>query len=247
MRCLIISDIHANAVALDAVLADAAGRYDAVWCLGDVVSYGPDPNTCIERLRALPGCLCLAGNHDWAVLNKLDLYSFNPDARTAVRYTQRVLTPDNHDYLDVLMPYHMLPPFTLAHGSPRHPIWEYILDSATAAANFEVFTTPLCLVGHTHSAVIFRRAAHSDLPVAELPEYDALLRLPAPGEDRLIINPGSVGQPRDSDPRAAYGLLDTDAMTYEPRRIGYDIVKTQEAMRRAGLPPRLIARLQYGW
>ena len=246
MRCLLISDIHANIAALDCVLKDADGHYDVVWCLGDIVGYGPDPNECVERLRGLP-LTSLVGNHDWAVLGKLDPESFNADARTALRYSATHLTPANRDFLETLVPYTFMPPFTLVHGSPRHPVWEYILDSTIADANFELFPGPTCLVGHTHSAVLFRRSAQGAPSVAELPRYGVPIPLPPPGGDRLIINPGSVGQPRDSDSRSAYALLDLDASTYEARRVEYPIEQTQERMRRAKLPHRLIARLEYGW
>lgn len=246
MRCLLVSDIHANLAALESVLQDADGKYDVVWCLGDIVGYGPDPDECVQRLRVLPH-VSLVGNHDWAVLGKLDPESFNADARAALRYSATHLSAASRDFLETLVPYLFMPPFTLVHGSPRHPIWEYILDGSVADANFEVFSGPVCFVGHTHTAVTFRRSAHGGPAAAELPRYGMPLPLPGPGGERLIVNPGSVGQPRDSDPRAAYALLDTEAMTYEARRVEYPIDRTQERMRRAKLPHRLIARLEYGW
>src|SRR5579864_9840272 len=150
MRVLIISDIHANLAAFETVLADAKGAWDYVWCLGDVVGYGPDPNECVELLRTLPN-LCLAGNHDWAALGRLDIRTFNADARKAVHWTQEILKPENIAYLDALPTTFVLGPYTLAHGSPREPVWEYILDPLIAALNFPHFETPYCLVGHTHT------------------------------------------------------------------------------------------------
>ncbi len=143
MRTLILSDIHANQVALEAVLAAADGEYERLWFLGDLVGYGPNPNECVERLRELEP-LALSGNHDWAVLDKLDTEEFNDDARRLVNWTRRQLTGENLAYLESWPPLHVAPPFTLAHASPRHPVWEYILDLQTALDNFEHFETPIC-------------------------------------------------------------------------------------------------------
>ena len=243
MRILVLSDIHANLAAFDAVLAHA-GSFDRVWCLGDIVGYGPDPNECVERVRELRRYQCLAGNHDWAALGKLDLSDFNTDARLAALWTRQQLTPDNRAFLDARLEY--IGPlegrYTLVHGSPRYPIWEYILDEAIAAENFPYFSTQVCLVGHTHVPVIY----------AETPAGVRALRPPLDtphplGDQRLIINPGSVGQPRDGDPRASYLLLDVEAGTVTYRRVDYPIEVTQEKMAAVGLPPRIIARLEYGW
>lgn len=242
MRILIISDIHANLVAFEKVLAHAKGKWDILWCLGDVIGYGPDPNDCVALLREQEH-LSLSGNHDWAVLGRLDIFSFNADARAAISWTQNVLTDNNRAYLEELPSMVVEAPFTLAHASPRHPVWEYILDQNTAAANFSCFETPYCLVGHTHAPIIFEEI-DEDEAQAHLPEYGRALRL---NGNRLIINPGSVGQPRDSDPRAAYAILDTKKMTWEHIRVEYDIPAVQERMRKHGLPYRLIVRLEYGW
>ncbi len=244
MRILILSDIHGNLVALETVL-QVAGRFDRVWCLGDVVGYGPEPNACIEKLQAFD-LVCVAGNHDWAVLDKLDLEEFNPDARRAAVWTRDQLTPANREWLRALP--ERVPPqaerFTLVHGSPRYPIWEYVLTPAVARINFDYFDTPLCLTGHTHVPVIFRHLPREHRAVAEpLPE-GAPISLNA---ERLIINPGSVGQPRDGDPRAAYAMLDTDAQTFTHYRVGYAVAATQAKMEQAALPPPLITRLSYGW
>ncbi|MGE5262778.1 MAG: metallophosphoesterase family protein [Acidobacteriota bacterium] len=244
MRILLISDIHANLVALNTVIKDA-GSFEHVWCLGDVVGYGPEPNECIERLRSYD-LLCLAGNHDWAVLDKLDLEEFNPDARRAALWTRNQLTVGNLDWL------HQLPErvplqadkFTLVHGSPRYPIWEYVLTPAVARINFDYFASPICFMGHTHVPVVYRYEMAAITATAEtLVENVAL----AFGPERMMINPGSVGQPRDGDPRAAYAILNTDTMTLTHRRVSYDIGATQEKMEQAGLPTRLITRLSYGW
>jgi diadenosine tetraphosphatase ApaH/serine/threonine PP2A family protein phosphatase len=246
MRYLVISDIHANLTAFEAVLDDAGtlGKdYDFVWCLGDVVGYGPDPNECVDLLRSMPH-LCLAGNHDWAALGRLDIRTFNADARKVVAWTRETLIEENLAYLEALPTTFVLGDFTLAHGSPREPVWEYILDPLIASLNFPHYQTPYCLVGHTHTPVIFELVNEKGECNPIAPVYNQQLKL---NGTRRIINPGSVGQPRDSDPRAAYALLDIERLTWEHRRIPYDIGVVQEKMRAAGMPERLITRLDHGW
>ena len=225
MRILVVSDIHANLAAFESVLADAQGEWDYVWCLGDVVGYGPDPNECCELLRSLPH-LCLAGNHDWAALGRLDIRTFN----TA--------------YLAALPTTFVLGNYTLAHGSPREPVWEYILDPLIAALNFPHFETPYCLVGHTHTPILFQLADDRGDTDAIQPVYRE--GRPFNGH-RLIINPGSVGQPRDSNSDAAYGILSMQEAVFEHRRVSYPIGVTQDKMRRLDMPERLITRLEHGW
>lgn len=246
MRYLVISDIHANLVAFEAVLADAEGTYDKIWCLGDVVGYGPHPNECVERLKMFDH-LCIAGNHDWAGLDKLDLDDFNPTARFAALWTQETLTPENRTYLENL-PLHLYEEdvFTLVHGSPRHPIWEYIMHPPIAHINFHHFETPYCLVGHTHVPVIFVESEDPNTlcqAINQFPDH-YVHQLNGP---RLIINPGSVGQPRDGDPRASYGLLDTETMEFHIKRLTYDVVAVQEVMKSYDFPPRLWQRLEVGY
>lgn len=245
MRCLIVSDVHANLAAFEAVLEDA-GEFDVIWCLGDMVGYGPDPNECVSRLRKYKH-VCLSGNHDWAALGKLDLSGFNADARRANEWTQNTLRPSVRNYLQGLQPKRVeQADFTLAHGSPRQPIWEYILDSITAELNFTAFDTRICLVGHTHIPLAFYlpdQLANNHLCEAYLPRYNRLFELEG---GRWIINPGSVGQPRDGNPAAAYAILDCDNNTFEHRRVRYDVQVTQARMREAGLPARLADRLALG-
>lgn len=243
MRCLVLSDIHSNLAAFEAVLKDA-GSVDQIWCLGDVVGYGPDPNACVELLRSLPH-VCIAGNHDWGTLGLLDLQDFNHEARVANEWNRKQLSRENLVYLESLPEMHQDGDFTLAHGSPCHPIWEYILYSSTAMAGFGCFETAYCLVGHTHTPVAFRLVQEGTEDYCEplLPSEEPLKL----GSQRMIINPGSVGQPRDGDRRASYILLDRDALTIEHRRVAYDVEKTQAAMLRYGLPERQAARLAYGW
>jgi predicted phosphodiesterase len=244
MRYLIISDIHANLAAFETVLK-SAGEFDKIWCLGDLVGYGPDPNQCIEQLKEYDH-LCVAGNHDWAALDRLDLAEFNAEAQQSARWTQEQLTPANRAFLENLPTTLIEKGFTLVHGSPRQPVWEYVLYPSVAAPNFDHFGTPYCLVGHTHVPVVF------ELVDQEFGEYCELIqpRLDSPiplEERRIILNPGSVGQPRDSNPLASFAVLDLDHLTIEYRRVPYPIAETQRLMTRAGLPERLITRLSHGW
>lgn len=246
MRYLVISDIHANFTAFETVLKDAGKLgtdYDFVWCLGDVVGYGPDPNECVDQLRSMPH-LCLAGNHDWAALGRLDIRTFNTDARKSVTWTRDTLTDENLGYLESLPTTFVLGDFTLAHGSPREPVWEYILDPLIASLNFPAYQTTYCLVGHTHTPVTYKQLGDRGESEAIAPDYGYAVKLDS---TRQIINPGSVGQPRDSDPRAAYAMLDVERNTWEFRRIPYDIAAVQKRMKKADMPERLIMRLEHGW
>ncbi len=243
MRILVISDIHANQAAFSAVLADA-GSFDFVWHLGDLVGYGPNPNECIQQLSDLPH-FSLAGNHDWAALGKLDITSFNSDARISSVWTQGELTAASRKYLDVLPTHITRDQFTLAHASPRQPVWEYVLDPLIAQRNFAYFETPYSLVGHTHVPVIYFQPGDNPNGCKTWPPpYDEPISLVVEG--RLILNPGSVGQPRDGNPHASYVILNTDDMTWEHRRVAYPVEITQERMRARDLPLRLIERLEYG-
>ena len=282
MRVLILSDIHANFVALETVMADAADRFDAIWCLGDVVGYGPAPNECVDLVQAQAD-LCVIGNHDWAVLGRagLDIDHFNPLARAAVFWTQSQLSEKSRAYLDSL-PAEPLEPegltgadpsssgawhrsdkasVLITHASPREPVSEYVQSAAIALENFAHFETKMCLVGHTHMPAIYRwrlrenrdlypmHGRKNGTPVTVdflIPHEGQCIQLDLTGQERLILNPGSVGQPRDNDPRAAYALLDLDALTWEQRRVAYPVDLTQSQMRVAKLPRRLIDRLTFG-
>jgi predicted phosphodiesterase len=242
VRTLVISDIHANLTALEAVLSDA-DSFDAVWCLGDLVGYGPDPNECVERIRSLPNLQCIMGNHDAAAIGLIEVDAFNPEARKTVLWTQERLTQSSQDYLLNLPERIDLEYITLVHGSPFRPIWEYLLDTRSATISFEFFETPYCFVGHTHLPVCYllpddRLTAHLIVP-----ENTTSMEL-AP---RAILNPGSVGQPRDHDPRAAYAILDLTDFTCKWHRVEYDIAGVQERMRFENLPERHITRLAAGW
>jgi len=242
MKILILSDIHANLTALEAVFADA-GNFVATRCLGDLVGYGPDPNECIERVRELPNLQCVIGNHDAAALKQIDPDSFNPEARTAIQWTQKTLSKRGLSFLSNLPEKINLERFTLTHGSPRHPIWEYLLDIRTAFLNFDYFQTPFCMVGHTHLPVIYFLEGENPKVSLQVPETNQRINL----SNRAIINPGSVGQPRDHDPRAAYAIFDTETDSWDYRRVEYDISSIQERMRILNLPDRHIYRLSAGW
>ena len=243
MRCAIVADIHANLAAFTAVLGDIDGRggVEEVWCLGDIVGYGPDPHQCLELLCRY-NHVCVAGNHDWAAIGKLDTSDFNPDAAAACRWTGQQLTPEDIRYLESLPLVIERGDFTLVHGSPREPIWEYLLSTASARENFACFQSQFCLVGHSHVPLIFEYSEDGAC---------SLNRFPAGGvlgltKNRLIINPGGVGQPRDGDPRASYAIYDSESGTISLYRIPYDIGATQARMVEYRLPMRLVARLNYG-
>lgn len=240
MRILVISDIHANLTALDAVLSDA-GEFDAAWCLGDLVGYGPDPNECVTKVRTLPNLRCIIGNHDAAALDQIDTKTFNLEARQALEWTQKTLTESSILFLNSLQQKIEINNVTLTHGSPRHPVWEYLMDSQTAALNFDYFSTPYCFVGHTHLPVVYTRKEKKLVVYKPTPNNKITL------SPRTIINPGSVGQPRDHDPRAAYVIYDPEENTWDYRRLTYDIPAVQTRMADAQLPERHIVRLQAGW
>ncbi len=244
MLILLVSDIHANLTALQAVLDDANGSYGAVWFLGDLVGYGPDPNECVDVVRALPELVALMGNHDAATMGWINTDAFNAEARLAVRWTQDTITPENLTYLEGLPAKIQIDEsITLAHGSPRQPVWEYVLNTRIATENFQFFDNDFCFFGHTHLPSIFHlseRTSHADLLV---PIVDSSFDL----KPRLMINPGSVGQPRDRDPRAAYSIVDLEDMRVEFHRVAYDISAVQARMRKAKLPEKHISRLEMGW
>ncbi len=243
MRILVISDIHANYTALQAVLRQA-GPADETWCLGDLVGYGPDPNAVVEQVRELPNLTCVLGNHDVAVLGRMAFEAFNNDARRSLTWTEKVLTADNMDFLRGL-PHNtrVQGEVTLAHGSPRDPVWEYVLNTLSARLNFDHFSTPYCFVGHSHIQSMFRLKENGDRVTMEMTRVGETVPL----TPRAIVNPGSVGQPRDRDPRAAYALYDDEKNSWEARRVEYDIPEVQQRIRESGLPDRHAVRLAEGW
>jgi predicted phosphodiesterase len=242
MRIAVLSDIHGNLHALEAVLEEVE-RADVhqVWCLGDVVGYGADPNDCCSRIREQAD-IALAGNHDLAVTGDLSLDEFSRGAAVAARWTQEVLHRDHVAWLHGLEPKGEARDVGLYHASPRDPIWEYVLSSLLAELCLDAQPHRVCLVGHSHVALSFVR-----------PEGEAATGEPRRGGDAVdlsagewILNPGSVGQPRDGDARAAWLLLDLDLERAEWRRTDYDVGAAQASIRAARLPESLAERLEYG-
>jgi predicted phosphodiesterase len=240
MRKLILSDIHSNLDALDAVLADATsnGGIDSVWCLGDIVGYGPEPMACLERLWGLDA-LSITGNHDGGAVALVSLETFNPVAAAACRWTAGQLTEEAKRYLAGLPRTLTAAPFTLVHGTPSDPIWEYLVSYPQAEAAWKVIGTSALLVGHSHLPFVCQEG----LPLDRRAVHGQHVAIDG---RRLAINPGSVGQPRDGDPRAAYAVYDDATTAVELRRVTYDIPATQRKMADAGLPEPLINRLSVG-
>jgi len=239
MRIAVLSDIHSNLVALDAVLV-ALGPVDAIWQLGDVVGYGPDPDGVVARLAEV-GAVGVRGNHDSAALGAEEVQHFNVDARRAIEWTRRVMGPATAAYLRALPERLLEADYTLVHGSARSPIWEYVTSTPVARASLEAIETTYCLHGHTHIPAVFR----DDDGAIELiaPRDGSSLAL---DQRRVLLNPGSVGQPRDGDRDASYLVIDTDRAAVTWHRVAYDIAATQAAMRRVDLPARLVDRLEHG-
>lgn len=242
MRILVLSDIHANLTALEAVLQDA-GPFDAAWCLGDIVGYGPDPNQCIERVRRLPNLICLIGNHDAAAVGQIDLDTFNREARLSAHWSRSALTESSLRFLQNLPEKVVCQHVTLTHGSPRNPVWEYLLDTYSAAINFAYFDTQLCFVGHTHLPIVYSLANGNSNAQWQIIQKQEPIQI----NQRAILNPGSVGQPRDHDPRASYAIFYPEENVWEPHRVEYDVASVQERIYRAGLPQRHGLRLSEGW
>jgi diadenosine tetraphosphatase ApaH/serine/threonine PP2A family protein phosphatase len=239
VRVAVLSDIHANLVALDAVLA-SLGTVDAVWQLGDVVGYGPEPDGVVERLGEI-GAVGVRGNHDAAAVGGEEIEYFNPDARAAMEWTRRRITEATGAWLSSLPERHAEGEFSMVHGSPREPTWEYIVSVPIARANLAVLTTPFGLYGHTHLPMVF---AERDGAVDQIePAEGSTFRVDG---RRALINPGSVGQPRDGLLTASFLILDTDIGQCTWQRVAYDIGAVQGEMRTAGLPARLVERLSYG-
>ncbi len=239
MRTLIVSDIHGNLVALHAVLDDAAGGggFQQTWCLGDIVGYGPEPVACVDQLREL-NAVAILGNHDAGAIGAIGLERFNDLAAWACQWTTGQLTPEARRFLESLPLTVTEVPFTLVHGAPRAPLWEYLLSASQAVAAWQAVATSAVLVGHSHLPFFFHDGAApqraNDTTVVPITD------------GRLVTNPGSVGQPRDGDPRAAYAVYDDDEGVVEMRRVGYDVTVTQRRMRELGLPEPLAARLARG-
>ena len=241
MRVAVISDIHANLHALESVLAEIDGeRIGEIWCLGDVVGYGPRPNECCDLVQAR-AARALCGNHDLAVLGSLDVGEFAGDAGRAARWTAHELGAEQRAWLATLQPQARVDGAQLFHGSPRDPVWEYVLSEQVARASLQATEAPLVLVGHSHVALAL--GADDGEMQGGLAPAGTVAEL---GSRRWIINPGSVGQPRDGDARAAWLLLDRDTRVATFRRVTYDVEQTQAEIRARGLPDGLASRLSHG-
>jgi diadenosine tetraphosphatase ApaH/serine/threonine PP2A family protein phosphatase len=239
MRVAVFSDIHSNLPALEAAL-EAVGLFDQLWVLGDMVGYGPNPDEVVERLRDLDA-VAVQGNHDAAALGRIPTGTFNDLARAAVVWTSKTMKPENLEWLAQQPEKRVEGDYTLAHGSPRDPIWEYLFSVPAARINLAAFETPYCIVGHTHHQLTFRDD-RGQVEVLAARSGDRLVL----DERRCILNPGSVGQPRDSDPRACAMTIETDSGEVEWLRFDYDIERTQAAIRALPLPGRLADRLEQG-
>jgi diadenosine tetraphosphatase ApaH/serine/threonine PP2A family protein phosphatase len=241
VRVAVVSDIHANLHALDAVLAAVeAESPDELWCLGDVVGYGANPNECCERVRSRAD-LVLRGNHDLAVVGGLDIAEFSGEAAAAARWTRTVLDARHLEWLRSLEPSAARPGAELFHASPRDPVWDYVLSDQVALESLELTSAPLVLVGHSHVALAL--SGGEEGIVGGLVPAGTEVSLSG---GRFLLNPGSIGQPRDGDPRAAWLLVDFEAERAVFRRVEYDIGAAQAEIRAAGLPDVLADRLARG-
>jgi diadenosine tetraphosphatase ApaH/serine/threonine PP2A family protein phosphatase len=240
MRVAVITDVHGNRHALDAVLSAIDDEsVDAIWCLGDTVGYGPQPNECCDLVRERAS-VCLVGNHDLVAVGELTVSDFNDEAAAAAIWTNEQLTPDSEAFLRGLKPFGEEDGAQLFHASARDPVWEYVLSEEAARATLAMTSAPLVLVGHSHVALALR-AQNGDV-LGGLAPAGTQIEL---GE-RWLLNPGSVGQPRDGDPRAAWLLVDLERRFASFRRVAYPIEETQSEMHAAGLPYALAARLKRG-
>ena len=247
MRYLILSDIHSNLEALEKALNLAEGKYDEVLCLGDLVGYGPDPNAVISRIQPLAGVI-VRGNHDKACCGLTDAEDFNFLARAATEWTRSELTPEHSDFLRSLPNGPIrVGGFELVHGSPFDED-EYIFDSLGAVQAFQSAGTSLVFFGHSHHQGGFLLTTDKRLQSIALPAIkdDEPAGISVHDGVRFLVNPGSIGQPRDGDPRAAFAILDIDQTRVDFYRTPYDLAQTQQKMRAAGLPEPLIARLEIG-
>jgi diadenosine tetraphosphatase ApaH/serine/threonine PP2A family protein phosphatase len=245
LRAAVLSDIHSNRQALDAVLAAVAeANVDQTWCLGDMVGYGADPDACTALIRA--HCdTCLVGNHDLAVLGALDISTFSEGAAAAVEWTRENVSEETLAFLGELEPTASQAGLGLFHASPRDPIWEYVLATDQAEAGLDTQEERVGLIGHSHIALFFTRSPGARPGHTQGAQAEAGLEIELP-DGEWLLNPGSVGQPRDGDPRAAWLELDTDAWTVRWHRVEYDIAAAATAIRVAGLPPALADRLEVG-
>jgi predicted phosphodiesterase len=242
MRIALLSDVHGNLPAFEAVLADVDGAgFDEIWCLGDLVGYGAEPDRCVELARARCD-LCLAGNHDLVVTGDIDIGDFSASAAAAAEWTRENIASETLSFLRGLRPTEAGRAIGLYHASPRDPVWEYVLSGWQADECMDLMEPRVSAVGHSHVALWFRRTGEGEVEGA--PAAGGLERDLSSNE--WLLNPGAVGQPRDDDPRAAWLLLDTEAWTAHWRRVEYPIGEAAGAIQTAGLPKVLAERLYHG-
>lgn len=242
MKIAVISDIHANRQALESTLeAIAASDASELWCLGDLVGYGADPDACVELARE-HAAVCLAGNHDLAVTGELPLDEFSRGAELAAQWTREVIAQENLEFLRALEPHGEDRQVGLYHASPRDPVWEYVLSTLLAELCLDAQPQRICLIGHSHVALSFVRQ-EGEPATGEARRDGAGLDL---SEGEWLLNPGSVGQPRDGDPRAAWMMLDLAELTATFHRVPYDVAGAAAAIRAARLPDSLAERLEFG-
>ena len=237
----IIADIHGNLEALEAVLG-CLPRVDRLICVGDIVGYGPNPNECIDLVRKM-NIAAVSGNHEKAVVGEIDMQWFNENPKKAVFWTRDNMKPENMPFLKGLPLTLEMDDFQLVHGSLREPLEEYVSSISDAIPTFEMMTKPLCFLGHSHKPLFIGRRNDGNYNGRKLLNEDEIF---IEEYEKVIINVGAVGQPRDGDPRASYGIYNSKSKIFSLHRIEYDIKKVQEKMKKAGLPQSLIDRLQRG-
>jgi predicted phosphodiesterase len=242
VKVAVVSDIHANRHAFEAVLDDIeASACEELWCLGDLVGYGAEPDACVELARR-HASICLAGNHDLGVRGDLPLEDFSRGAALAARWTQQTISAETREFLEGLEPLDLDEPVGLYHASPRDPVWEYVLSALQAELCLDVQSHRVCLIGHSHVALSFVRLP-GETATGQTRTAEEELEV---GSGEWLINPGSVGQPRDGDPRAAWLEFDLDVWQTVYRRVEYDVDGAAAAIRAARLPDSLAERLAYG-
>jgi len=246
LRVAVISDVHSNLPALEAALADL-GREDPdeVWCLGDIVGYGADPDACTAVVGEVVE-RCLAGNHDLVVRGDIDIGYFAMSAGAAARWTVKVINEQTLEFLRPLVPLGEKEGIGLYHASPRDPVWEYVLSVRQAADCLQVQRQRIALIGHSHVACYFSRAngiGPGGETIGEVAQPGTVLEMT---DGRWLVNPGSIGQPRDGDPRAAWMMLDTDSLTATFHRVEYPVEAAAKSILDAGLPRQLADRLFSG-
>ncbi len=245
MKLGVISDIHSNLSALKEVLADLSmEKVEGYLVLGDIVGYGPYPNECIEILQKLPNSAIIVGNHDWAAIDLEDISQFHEEARQACFWTRSILTSDAIAYLGSLEYIIHNDQYMLVHGSPRDPLDEYLINVERFEKNISFLKADICFIGHSHLPLYFSQQKDTGaLDMRNIQEHEILTLAP---EIVHIINPGAVGQPRDRDPRASYGIFDTQELKFVLKRKPYDIAAVQAEMTKQNLPQSLIDRLSEG-